>query len=174
MKQSYIRRTAIREKQAKEREYLSHQHLIKTATELKEILNEIDDKCTNTTVSKKMKEKYALLRMQINIRKKVLKQNIQITLSHKGKLRPLEDIIQNLIDFLKKHPPALEDSNEPVLDINDPFTLIGKEILHKFILDSGEDQWFRGMVLSYNSNAKHMNLFMKVKQNIVTLICLRI
>ena len=41
-----------------------------------------------------------------------------------------------------------------MLDINDPFTLIGKEILHKFTLDSGEDQWFRGMVLSYNSNAK--------------------
>jgi len=30
MKQSYVRRTAIREKQAKEIEYLSHQHLIKT------------------------------------------------------------------------------------------------------------------------------------------------
>ena len=69
MKQCYLRRTAMREKEAKEREYLSHQHLIKTMTELKEALKEID-MCMNATASKRKKEKYALLRMQINIRKR--------------------------------------------------------------------------------------------------------
>ena len=41
-----------------------------------------------------------------------------------------------------------------MLAISDPFALVGKEVLHKFKLDSGEDHWFRGIVLSYNSNTK--------------------
>ena len=153
MKQCYLRRTAMRKKEAKEKEYLSHQHLIKTPTELKEALKEID-MCTNATASKRKKEKYALLRMQINIRKKVLKQSIKISLSHKGKQRPLTDIVQNLTDFLKDHPSSSEDTNESISAISDPFALVGKEVLHKFTLDSGEDQWFRGIVLSYNFNSK--------------------
>ena len=153
MEQSDQRRPAMREKAAKEKKYLSHQHLIKTVSELKEALKEID-MCMNTTASKRKKEKYALLRMQINIRKKVLKQNIKIALSHYGKQRPLADITQNLIDFIKEHPSPPVDIKEPELEISDPFSLIGKSVLHRFTLDSGEDQWFKGIVLSYDSNTK--------------------
>ena len=155
MEQSYQRRKAMREKAAKEKEFLSHQHLIKTTSELKESLKEIDVH-TNTTASKRIKEKYALLRTQINIRKKVLKQNIKIPFSHHGKKKPLADIIQSLTDFIKEHPELPEDdcSVKQQIEISDPFSLIGKNILHKFKLDSGEDQWFRGMVLSYDSNTR--------------------
>jgi len=38
-------------------------------------------------------------------------------------------------------------------DINDPVSLIGREILHRFKLDSGKYKWFSGVVISYN--AKH-------------------
>ena len=143
----------MREKAAKEEEYLSHQHLIETVPELKEALKEID-MCENSTAFKRKKEKYALLRMRINIRKKVLKQNVKITLSYHGKQRPLADIIQNLVDFITDHPSQPEDIREHNLDISDPFSLIGKTVLHKFTLDSGEDQWFKGIVLSYDCNTK--------------------
>ena len=127
MEQSYQRRTAMREKAAKEKEFLSHQHLIKTTSELKESLKEIDVH-TNTTASKRIKEKYALLRTQINIRKKVLKQNIKIPFSHHGKKKPLADIIQSLTDFVKEHPQLPEDncSVKQQIEISDPFSLIGK------------------------------------------------
>ena len=162
MEQSYQRRTAMREKAAKEKEFLSHQHLIKTTSELKESLKEIDVH-TNTTASKRIKEKYALLRTQINIRKKVLKQNIKIPFSHHGKKKSLADIIQSLTDFIKKYPQLPEDncSVKQQIEISDPFSLIGKNILHKFKLDSGEDQWFRGMVLSYDSNTRTHELVYK-------------
>ena len=155
MEQCHQRRTAMREKAAKEKEYLTHQHLIKTVPELKEALKEIDMHI-DTTASKRIKEKYAFLRTQINIRKKVLNQNIKITFSHHGKKRPLSDVIQDLTDFIKEYPPFPGDncSMQQQIEVSDPFSLIGKNILHKFTLDSGEDQWFRGMVLSYDSNTK--------------------
>ena len=36
----------------------------------------------------------------------------------------------------------------------DPFSLVGKEIHHGFIVESGEEQWFCGFVLRYNTNTK--------------------
>ena len=35
---------------------------------------------------------------------------------------------------------------------------MGKEINHRFIVESGEEQWFHGSVLSYNSNTKKYDL----------------
>ena len=34
--------------------------------------------------------------------------------------------------------------------MSDPSSLVGKEILHKFQTDSGEESWFSGIVISYN------------------------
>ena len=53
-------------------------------------------------------------------------------MSHHGKQRPLADIIHNLADFIKEHPPLPEDMTTSQSGINDPFSLIGKETLHKF------------------------------------------
>ena len=34
--------------------------------------------------------------------------------------------------------------------MSDPSSLVGKEILHKFQIDSCEESWFRGVVISYD------------------------
>ena len=42
-------------------------------------------------------------------------------------------------------------SSEPSKDSDlDPATLVGKSIEHKFELDDGEFEWFRGFVVAYN------------------------
>ena len=83
MKRCHERREAIKEKAAREKEVLSHQHLITTVEELKKALQDIESE--DITTSRKKKRKTALIRMQINIRKKVLAQRIKIPFSQHGK-----------------------------------------------------------------------------------------
>ncbi len=148
MKRCHQKRKALREKAAKEKDQLSQQHLITTNAELREALEEID--AEEATSSSKKNKKLALIRMQINIRKKVLNQKITIPFSHHGKKRPLVNIIKELTDFIAANSPQPVPLPQP--DFN-PFSLVGKEILHKFSLDSGEDRWFNGVVISYNAAA---------------------
>ena len=84
--------------------------------------------------------------MQINIRKKVLGQRIKIPFSQHGKQRPLAVIIKELADFIAANPHSGAASV-----LSDPSSLVGKEILHKFQIDSGEESWFSGIVISYNA-----------------------
>ena len=84
--------------------------------------------------------------MQFNIRKKVLAQRIKIPFSQHGKQRPLTIIIKELADFFAANPHS---GLETVL--GDPSSLVGKEILHKFQIDSDEESWFSGTVISYNA-----------------------
>ena len=63
---------------------LSTQHLITTTAELREALEEIDD-CEAST-SSKTKKKLALIRLQINIRKKVLNQKLFLSVEKKDYL----------------------------------------------------------------------------------------
>ena len=102
MRGCHERRRVMREKAARERVKLSHQHLITTVDELKGALQ--DTECEDTTTSKKRQKKMALVRVQINIRKKVLKQKIKIPLSQHGKQPPLKVIIKKLTDFIADHP----------------------------------------------------------------------
>lgn len=144
MKRCHERREAMKEKAAREKEVLSHQHLITTVEELKKALQDIESE--DITTSRKKKRKTALIRMQINIRKKVLAQRIKIPFSQHGKQRPLTIIIKELADFIAANPHS---GLETVL--GDPSSLVGKEILHKFQIDSDEESWFSGMVISYNA-----------------------
>ena len=66
--------------------------------------------------------------MQINIIKKVLN---QIPLSQHGKQQPL---FNELTDFIATHPHL---DIETVL--GEPSSLVGKKILHKFQVNSGEE-----------------------------------
>ena len=150
MEHSYKRRMIMREKAAKERQHLSQQHLITTTLELKEALDEINSD-VNSTSSKKLKNSLSLIRMQINIRKKVLNQKINIPFSHKGKQRPLSDIVTNITEFIAAH----SETNQTIQpEINDPVSLIGREIKHRFKLDSGKYKWFSGVIISYNVKTK--------------------
>ena len=58
----------------RERNFLSHQHLITTLDKLKRALQDIESE--DVTASKKRQKKTALIRVHIYIRKKVLNQKI--------------------------------------------------------------------------------------------------
>jgi len=155
MECSHQRRMVMRERVAKEQQHLSQQHLVTTTLELKKAIDEINSDA-NSTSSKKLKRSLSLIRMQINIRKKVLNQKVNIPFSHKGKQRPLSDIVKDITEFIAAHPQTTEMNPDALMvqpDINDPVSLIGREILHRFKLDSGKYKWFSGVVISYN--AKH-------------------
>lgn len=140
----------MREKAAKEKNQLSQQHLICSTAELSEALELID--ATEATTSSKNNKKLALIRMQINIRKKVLNQKINIPFSQHRKKLPLLNIIRELSEFIAANPHPISPS--PDVHLPDPFSLVGKEILHRFKLESGEDRWFNGVIVSYNTAAK--------------------
>jgi hypothetical protein len=150
MKQSHERRKALKAKAQKEKETLSQEHLIETVTELCEAMNEIDSESIPPFKIKQKKLK--VLRTQVNIRKKVLKQNVNITFSKARKQRPLPDIINDLKKFIAKNPAHDPSPATPMP--TSPFSIVGKEIQHRFIVESGEEQWFCGFVLGYNTNTK--------------------
>ena len=150
MKKSHERRQALKAKTQKEKEILSQEHLIETVTELSEAMNEIDSESIRP--SKKKQKKLKVLRTQVNMRKKVLKQNINIAFSKARKQRPLPEIISDLEKFIAENPAHIPSPATPMS--TDPFSLVGKEIHHRFIVESGEEQWFCGFVLSYNTNTK--------------------
>lgn len=60
--------------------------------------------------------------------------------------------MKELIEFIAANPQPTQPSDVQA-DL-DPFSLVGKEILHKFTLESGEDRWFSGAIVGYNAAAK--------------------
>ena len=93
--------------------------------------------------------KTSLLKTQIQIRKKVLKQKICITFSHLKKQRPLSEIVKELANFVSR--------NTPFSDILcTPEALVGRRIKHKFEIDGelGETKWYSGIIVHYNGTTK--------------------
>ena len=101
------RRDALLQRAMKEREKLSTLHLITSADELRNALSKVD--CEDISVKKKTERKPALLRDQI-IRKKLLKQKIQIPLTQNRRQRPLREVISELSVFIEENSelPTLE------------------------------------------------------------------
>ena len=144
MLQAKERREAFQRRAEKERNELSKLHLIISAAELAEVLADIDE---DISPSKKAK-KLALLKTQVRIRKKVLKQNIHIVFTHSRKQRPLNEIVKELSLFIthETSPPAIEQ---------DPARLVGKRIHHKFeVQEIREELWYYGCVIGYNTTTK--------------------
>lgn len=100
MKQAHLRHEALKKKATLEKDKLCKLHLITSSEELHHFLSEID--ISSNTTSKKKAQKLSLLRTQINIRRKVLGQDIHITFSHLRKQRPLNTVIQELSDYLDR------------------------------------------------------------------------
>ena len=84
----------------------------------------------------------------------MLAQKIKIPFSQHGKQRPLTITIKELADFIGTNPHS---DAETVL--GDPSSLVEKEILHKFQMDSGEESWFNGVVISYAEDNTHEILY---------------
>jgi hypothetical protein len=139
------RRDALQKRAAEEKEKVSRVHLITSVDELKGALSEIDEE--NVSAVKKGQKKRALLREQINVRKKVLKEVISIPFTRMRKQRPLSDIVREFSTLLE-----CEGSASNVINSTHGFTsqsLIGRNILHRFEVES-EERWFSGFVVGYN------------------------
>ena len=146
MLQGHTRREALKQKAQQEKDELSQHHLITTASELHQALLSIDAESVST--AKKRAKKLSLLKLQINIRKKVLGQNIRIVFSHARKQRPLSDVVKELSDYINENP--LESSEF----IREPYNLIGRHIRHRFEIDANQTKWYNGIVLGYNTTSK--------------------
>ena len=143
MIQAHGRLQALRYKEQMEKHTLLKEHLITTPEELYETIANIDKEVS--VVTKRKRKKLALLKVQIKMRKKLLKQNIRIVFTHSGKHRPVNEIIQELAGFIASNP----------VNMIDPFSLVGKRINHKFELaDSHLEQWYSGIVVDYNPISK--------------------
>ena len=79
------RKDALKRRAQEEVNKLGTLHLITSVTELQEALASIDE--SELSAAKKRNEKISLLKDQINIRKKVYKENIKIPFSQRGKKR---------------------------------------------------------------------------------------
>lgn len=88
MIQMHKERELVRQKREEEKEKLSKLHLASSVSEFDHVLVSIDeDPCLSN--SKKKTNKLSLLKEQVKIRKKLLKQNVKVVFSSHGKQRPL-------------------------------------------------------------------------------------
>ena len=145
MIQAHSRLQALRRKEQTEKDKLLKEHLITSSEELYQSIVTIDEEVS--TATKRRAKKLALLKIQIKIRKKILKQNIRIVFTHSGKHRPIDDVIQELASFI--------DSSSHSLNTIDPLTLVGKRVNHKFELeDTHLEKWYSGTVVDYDPVSK--------------------
>lgn len=91
-----------------------------------------------------------LLREQINVRKKVLQESINIPFTTKGKQRPLSDIIREFSAHLQ-----CEGASSVVHSTNSytSESLVGRRVLHRFEVEN-EERWFSGFIVSYNPGTR--------------------
>ena len=94
-----------------------------------------------TSASKKSK-KLAVIRTQINIRKKVLKQSINIVLTRARKQGPVPELVEELSAFIQERGPHSELLQKPQ-------SMVGYRIEHRFETDNGT-KWFTGTVVGYD------------------------
>jgi len=120
---------------------LSKIDLITSAEELHNTIESIDGEYCSTNTKNARKTK--LLRNQIDIRKKLLMQDIKIPFSHSKNKRPVKQLVKELADYIIS------------LSHIDPNTLVGKQVKHKFKDEfTSEEQWYIGNVISYNTVSK--------------------
>ena len=144
---AHNRREALKEKAQQERDELSQLNLVTTSEELHQAIADIDN--SSISAAKKTAQKRTLVRTQINIRRKVLGQNIRITFSHLRKQRPISEIVKELSQYINQN--SLECSDL----IQDPGALVGRRISHKFILANTKDvKWYNGTILAYDRTTK--------------------
>ena len=133
---------------------LSKIPLITSISELQNSMDAIDAEEFST--QKKVKEKLKLIKLQMQIRKVLLgeKMNIQITKSRRQ--RPLCQIIKEFTDHLAAHSSGSETTeHHRHLVLEDPTYLVGKNILHRFITqEMGDEVWYAGLVIDYQHAEK--------------------
>ena len=135
--QVHTQRQALLQRAQVEKDKLLEEHLI-TSEELHQSISDIDKE--QISISKKKKKKITLLKTQVNIRKKLLKEKIQITFSQSRKQLPINDLVKELAEHIAANSLPPEYSAL----ISNPFLLVGKSISHKFELEETcEEKWYR-------------------------------
>ena len=135
---AHEKREALRKAQ-RQRDELSEHHLITSSQELRQAMAMIEVEDSSTS---QRRMKLTMLKTQINLRKKVLKQSIHIPFTQSRKQRPVGDIFNDLESFLDNNP--LEYSE-------DPCTLVGNVLRHKFLdADTNTFQWYDGTIVKYD------------------------
>ena len=135
MVKAHVKQEAMKVK-TQESDHLAKEHLVSTAKELQDLIYEIEE--SDISTSKKKAQKLSLLRRQVNIRKKVLGQKINIVFTRSGRQRSINDLEKELVEAIDQ----------------DSSTLIGRQISHRFKVGESEYKWYRGIVLEYDCMAK--------------------
>ena len=118
-----------------------------SSEELSQAIEEIESEGGSMT---KLKTKILpLLRTQVNIRKKILNETVLITFTKGGKQKPLQEIIQEVADFVDNSTAM----SKYVSFIKSPRSLVGKHVQHKFD-DDGGMKWYFGYVTDYCKSSK--------------------
>lgn len=91
-------------------------------------------------------KKLDVIKTQVQIRKKILKQDIHIVFSRSRKQRPVNELLEELCDFITRN------SDFPGIVFH-PEALVGSRIKHRFEID-GEMEWYGGVVISYDESEK--------------------
>ena len=135
-------------KTAAEREKLSRIRVISSVPELEQALLSVDE----VPITEKAKDarKRKLIKEQVDVRNKYL-QHVRIPSSHKGKQRPLPELIHELSEVITTCT-STASGTETSEAITDPYFLVGRHIMHKFMY-AGEETWFSGHVMSYSCSS---------------------
>ena len=132
----------MRQRKLKEKEHLTESIMIYGLWQTREQVNE------NLSKLKTKKEKIKALKLQLDFCKKVLEQSYFekdiFFVTKQSKQLPVEVICNNLCKLLTSAhsvvPPSTVTTNCQ--------SLIGKEILHKWKDENGQETWYKGRVLS--------------------------
>ena len=141
------RRRALKQRATLERERLTMLPVITSVRELQIALSKVDNE--PISAANKAKKKRSLIREQIDIRKKVLQQKINIPFSKNKRQRSVTELVQELSDFIVKNPCPNTQQNTESASAVTADSLVGKKVLHKFEVNTKE-QWFTGFVVSYD------------------------
>ena len=147
MLEDHSKKMALLQKVQEEREKLSHLHVITSSDELSQCIEEIENESCSS--SKKKTKQYALLREQINIRNKLLDQDIHIVFSQARRKRPVEEIKKELAEFIESTTASVVHEVT-----NNGHALVGKCISHKFEVDTAEEKWYDGIIVNYDCETK--------------------
>ena len=110
-------------------------------------ISDINDQQTSN--AKKRAKILSLLKEQVRVRGKLLHQRCNIKFSKDRKQRPLTELIQEVHSFISKYDDATATAE--CIQTDDPMSLVGKKVLHKFMDEGNNEEWYSGYVVAYNS-----------------------
>lgn len=147
MMQAELKRDQQEKREAAEQQKLSKVHLVTSVAEFDVVLSDINDEQISS--ARKRAKILSLLEEQVKVRKKLLNQKCNIKFSQNCKQRPLTELTKEVRDLILKDSG---DYTAESIKINNPMSLVGRQILHRFTVNEGqEDEWYNGYVIAYNS-----------------------